>query len=106
MNARDELQLTIYQSNRLNTQIDLQDDRRLQGAQLAWAGYSAAAVRAAGYRKPKVLGYIVVDRSGVMVGNQQKHRESAQAFAEEWTADCRTAGIDWEYRVAEITESA
>ena len=64
------------------------------------------AILAAGYRKPRTLGYIVVDRGCVMVGNQHKHRESAQAFADEWTADCKTDGIDWDYRVAEITEAS
>lgn len=54
----------------------------------------------------KALGYIVVDRGGTMVGKQHKHRESAQAFAEEWTADCKTADIDWDYRVAQIVEVA
>jgi hypothetical protein len=54
----------------------------------------------------KILGYIVVDRGGIMVGNQHTHKESAQAFAEEWTADCKTGGIDWDYRVAAITELA
>jgi len=54
----------------------------------------------------KILGYIVVDRGGIMVGNQHKHRESAQAFADEWTSDCKTAGIDWDYRVAAIMEVA
>lgn len=64
-----------------------------------------SVLAAAGYRKGNVLGYIVVDRGGVIVGNQHKHKESAQTFADEWTADCKTAGIDWEYRVAEIVEA-
>lgn len=75
------------------------------GPNPVYAARTADAIRAAGYRKPSVLGYIVVDRGGVMVGNQHKHRESAQEFADEWTADCKTAGIDWEYRVAEIVEA-
>lgn len=53
MSARDELAKVIFASNRSNTQIDLQDDRRLKGSQLAWAGYAAAAILAAGYRKPQ-----------------------------------------------------
>ena len=54
----------------------------------------------------KTIGYIVVDRGGVMVGKQHTHKESAQAFASEWTADCKTAEIDWDYRVAQIVEVA
>lgn len=65
----------------------------------------AAHILSAGYRKPKVIGYIVVDRGGILVGKQFKHREAAQAFADESTADCETAGIDWDYRVAEIVEA-
>lgn len=53
---------------------------------------------------PKPIGYIVVDRGGIMVGNQHKYKESAQAFADEWTADCKTSEIDWDYRVAAIVE--
>jgi hypothetical protein len=55
MNARDELKKVIYTSRRNNTQVDLRDDRRLQGSQLAWAGYAADAVLAAGYRKPRII---------------------------------------------------
>jgi len=53
-----------------------------------------------------VIGYVVVDRGGIMVGDQHKYQESAQAFADEWTADCKTGGIDWDYRVAGIVEVA
>lgn len=56
--------------------------------------------------QPKVIGYVVVDRDGQLIGKQFQNREAAQAFADEWTADCKTAGIDWEYRVAEIVEAA
>ena len=71
---------------------------------------AAERVLAAGYVKtagpaPRRLGYIVVDRGGIMVGNQHKYRESAQEFADEWTADCKLAGMDWDYRVAEIFEA-
>ena len=71
---------------------------------------AAERVLAAGYIKtagptPRRLGYIVVDRGGIMVGNQHKYLESAQAFADEWTADCKSAGMDWDYRVAEIFEA-
>ena len=48
-----DLQMAIFRSNRLNTQIDLQDDRRLEGSQLAWAGFAAASLLRAGYRKPR-----------------------------------------------------
>ena len=50
---RDELARVIFDSSRNNTQIDLQNDRRLKGSQLAWAGYAADAILAAGYRKPR-----------------------------------------------------
>ena len=70
-----------------------------------WSEDIADAILAAGYRKPKVLGYIVVDRGGIFVGNQHKHRESAQAFADEWTADCKRSEMDWDYRVTEIVEA-
>lgn len=55
MSERDELAKVIFNSNRGNTQIDLQDDRRLKGSQLAWAGYSADAILAAGYRRPRTV---------------------------------------------------
>jgi len=60
---------------------------------------------ACSYRKPKVIGYVVVARDGKIVANQFKCRDAAYAFADEWTADCKTAGIDWDYRVAEIVEA-
>jgi hypothetical protein len=92
------------------TGCDFAKDRRL--SHLDWAPHHEHraevfrdALLVAGYGKAEVLGYIVVDRGGIMVGTQHKHRESAQAFADEWTADCKTAGIDWDYRVAEITEA-
>ena len=71
---------------------------------------AAERVLAAGYSRcgcetPKRLGYIVVDRGGVMVGDQHKYRASAQEFADEWTSDCKAAGMDWDYRVAEIFEA-
>jgi len=53
-----------------------------------------------------IIGYIAVDRDGQIIGKQFANREAARAFADEWTADCKTAGIDWDYRVAEIVEAA
>jgi hypothetical protein len=53
-----------------------------------------------------IIGFIVVDRVGILVGKQFTNRDAAQAFADEWTADCKAAGIDWDYRVAEIVEAA
>ena len=53
-----------------------------------------------------IIGYIAVDRDGQIIGKQFANREAAQAFADEWTADCKAAGIDWDYRVAEIVEAA
>lgn len=52
---RDELAEIIYDSNRANTQVDLMDNRRLNGSQLAWAGYAADGLLAAGYRKPRAI---------------------------------------------------
>ena len=59
-----------------------------------------------GYRKPKVLSYVVVGRDGGFVQDFGLDRPAAQAFADEWISDCKTAGIDWDYRVAEIVEAA
>ena len=67
---------------------------------------AAAAVDTMGYRKPVVLAYVVVDRLGVMIGSQSATRAEAQAVADEWTTTCKEAGIDWDYRVAEIVEAA
>jgi hypothetical protein len=52
----------------------------------------------------KTLGYVVVDRGSQIIGQQFRSREAALASAAGWTADCETAGIDWDYRVAEIVE--
>jgi hypothetical protein len=67
---------------------------------------TAGSVIAAGYRRPKVLGYVVVSRDGRMLGHQFGDRAAAQARADEWTNDCKTGGVDWDYRVAEIVEAA
>jgi hypothetical protein len=97
MSARDELAKVVYKARWVDgiKDVGLTTDSAI-----------ADAILAAGYRKPKVLGYMVVSRRGSMVGNQHEDRESAQKVADEWTADCQTAGIDWDYRVAEITEPA
>lgn len=63
------------------------------------------AILAAGYRKPKVIVYLVISRDGRVIGEQFADREPAQTRADEWTNDCKTAGIDWDYRVAEIVEA-
>jgi hypothetical protein len=63
-------------------------------------------VMGAGYRKPKVLGYVLVSRGGSMIGDQFSDRAAAQARADEWTNDCKAGGVDWDYRVAEIVEAA
>jgi hypothetical protein len=57
------------------------------------------------YRKPEVIGYVVVDRGGKLIGQQFENREDAQARADAWTSDCTYGGVDWDYRVAEITEA-
>jgi hypothetical protein len=67
----------------------------------------ADALLAAGYRKPEVIAYVVVARDGQLIGKQQfKGYAAAKALADVWTADCQTEGVDWDYRVAEITEAA
>lgn len=66
-----ELQKVIFETMRNNTQIDLQDDRRLKGSQLAWAGYAADAVLAAGWSRPLVVSSVeeldALGRSSVIV---------------------------------------
>ena len=61
---------------------------------------------AEGYRKPAVLGYVVVGRDGRMHRTQYVTRDAAQEVADEWGSDAHEAGIDWDYRVVEIVESA
>jgi hypothetical protein len=70
----------------------------------AWDAY-ADVILAAGYRKPQVLSYIVVSRDGQPIGKSFPSRDLAQKRADEWTNDCRVAGVDWDYRVAEIVEA-
>jgi hypothetical protein len=65
---------------------------------------AADAVLAAGYRKPEIIGYVVVDRDGKAVRNFDE-QAAAEKFAAEYTEDCKDAGIDWDYRVATITEA-
>lgn len=66
----------------------------------------AEAILSSGYTKSILLGYVVVGRDGHMLGAQYPTKGEAQAMADEWTKDCKEAGVDWEYRVAEITEPA
>jgi hypothetical protein len=95
MSARDELAgIYMYTLNMGHGMVS----RPEQGNR------AADAILAAGYRKPRIIGYAVVDRDGHMIGKQFKDVDAAQAFADEWTADCKTSGIDWDYRVAAITE--
>ena len=54
-NERDELAKVIYTSHRDNTQVDLLDNRRLQGSQLAWARLAADTLIASGWRKPRTI---------------------------------------------------
>ena len=64
MKARDRIRHSIYRSHRANTQMDLLNSRRLKASQLAWAGYAADSLIAEGYRKPDILGYVVLSRDG------------------------------------------
>ena len=52
---RDELAKVIYTSHRGNTQVDLLDNRRLQGSQLAWARLAADTLIASGWTKPRAI---------------------------------------------------
>jgi hypothetical protein len=98
---RDELQAVIYgyfgppDQVRPYKKSPVEQDREL-----------AAAILAAGYSKPTILGYVVVGRDGHMIGAQHSTSEEAQAMADEWTKDCEVAGVDWDYRVAEIVEAS
>jgi hypothetical protein len=99
MNARDELQKVIHGYFGPTLAINAYKTPEQQDRELA------DAILAAGWRPPaRIIGYVVVDRDGNLIGKQFKNLEAAQAFADEWTADCKTAGIDWDYRVAVITE--
>jgi len=55
---------------------------------------------------PRVIGYAVVGRDDNLVkGYGPAALAAAQEFAVESTRDCADMGIDWEYRVTEITEA-
>ena len=98
MNARDELAEVVSQALADVTGIfdtSTEEDKGM-----------ADHILAAGYSKPKVIGYAVLDRAGHMIGEQFTERNAAFEFAAEWTKDCEDAGIDWDYRVATITEAA
>lgn len=97
MSARDEL-TGIVQNACAQTSMDWVYDHEAQGV--------AEAILAAGYSKQTITGYAVLDRGGHMIGEQFKERKAAEEFAAEWTKDCKDAGIDWDYRVAAITEAA
>lgn len=61
---------------------------------------------AKGYRKPSVLGYVVVDRAGRRVpGASYTNRETAQAYADRWSNEAKANRLDLDYRVAEIVEA-
>ena len=66
----------------------------------------AEHILVAGYRKPEIIGYVVVDREGKFIKDFGADSVAAQAFAVESTEDCKDTGIDWDYRVAAITEHA
>ena len=58
-----------------------------------------------GYRKPKVIQYMVVTQDGGLYDcSFGLDRERAQAVAEQATADAATVGLTYTYRVAEVIE--
>jgi len=100
MNARDELALTIHTHHCIES-VHNEDC-------MFWADdhESAEAVRTAGYSKPRTITYVVVDRDGGLVTDfPGGDKEAAQSFADEWTANCKSVDIDWDYRVAAVTEA-
>jgi len=103
MNAREELALVLANAQRFRNGSSMLPSAA-HVSRLALD--DADAVLAAGYSKPKVIGYAVLDRAGHMIGEQFTERNAAFEFAAEWTKDCEDAGIDWDYRVATITEAA
>lgn len=93
--ARDELAQTLKRSEAAQTTFE---------HKLAFHLQTAGDLLRAGYRKPAILGYVIVGRDGQMLGAQYPTKDAAQAMADEWTKDCDEAGVDWDYRVAEIVE--
>lgn len=59
---------------------------------------------AMGYRKAEVVSYVVITRDGRFVKDFGGDKTAADDFAADSTGDCSDAGIDWDYRVAEIVE--
>lgn len=105
---REELAQIVYLStypDPTSTRIQPLDERA-KWEQNSHRG-AADAILTAGYRKPKVLGYVVVGRDGgIYAWTVHPNREFAQASADKVNADLRGAGIDWDCRVAEIVEAA
>ena len=52
----------------------------------------------------EIVGYVVISRDGRVIGEQFGDRADAQTRADEWTNDCKAAGVEWDYRVAAIAE--
>lgn len=65
----------------------------------------AEAILAAGYRKPAILGYVLVSPQGSL-RNESQYRERAEAQSEaDWLNSSRWDNNTDEYRVAEIVEA-
>lgn len=88
---RDELAKVIYTSHRGNTQVDLLDNRRLQGSQLAWARFAADTLIAAGYRKTDHTEYALdhnrsdlqfTDDDGELWTDEDDFREYAEEYGD------------------------
>lgn len=112
MKARDELALELFIGDNFNQprEASIADweyfhaEGRFQGRVEPYE-VMADAVLTAGYRKPVVLAYVVVDRNGKLIKDFGQDKATAQEFAIESTGTCEDAGIDWDYRVAEIVEA-
>lgn len=66
---------------------------------------AAASAIAAGYRKPRVLGYVVVQNDHLLNAGQYTDLSDAQGRAD-WLNDGQRPGSPIVYRVAEIVEAA
>ena len=94
MSARDELATVIETAYDLNPGM-------------ATFELLAHATLADGYRKPTLIQYVVVTQDGgVYDCSFGQDRERAQSVADSATADARSVGLDYTYRVAELVEAA
>jgi hypothetical protein len=113
VSARDELALELFIGDNGNQPREasiadweyFQDSNNFQG-RVEHYEVMADAILTAGYTKPRIIGYVVVDRDGGFIRDFGLDIIAATGFVSEWSEDCKTAGIDWEYRIATITEAS